>query len=163
MDERRENDVRTNTSDVVVELARDRIRASDIEANAQASISIVDVMLPYGQGNQVTIPHVNLSVSGYEPDSLRSSNMRTPSMRAQEVSTIPQLDGPGFLPMRHPIGRQMHGVSRSVEQDSSQGGTYVQRASVPRRREYPGGDGNNDGSGRPYRDWRSPERGRYLN
>ena len=61
------------------------------------------------------IPHVNHSISRYEPDSLRTSNMRIPSMRAQEVSTIPQLDGPGSLPMRHPIGRWMHGVSRSVE------------------------------------------------
>ena len=115
MDERRVNDVGTNTSDVVVEPARDRIRASNMEANAQASIPIVDVMLPSGQGDHVTIPHVNLSISGYEPDSLRTSNMRTPSMRAQEVSTIPQLDGPGSLPMRDPTGRQMHGVSRSVE------------------------------------------------
>ena len=41
--------------------------------------------------------------------------MRTPSMRAQKVSTNPQLDGLGSLPMRDPIGRWMHGVSRSVE------------------------------------------------
>ena len=88
--------------------------------------------------------------------------MRTPSIRAQKVSTISQLDGPESLPMRDPIGRWMHGVSRSVEQDSSQVGTYVQRASAPRRRKYPGGDGDNDGSRRPYRDWRPPER-RYPN
>ena len=92
-----------------------------------------------------------------------TSSMRSPSMQAQEVSVIPQLDGPGSLPMRDPIGRQMHGVSRSVEQDSSQGGTYVQRASTTRRREYPGGDGDNDGSRRPHRDWRPPDRGRYPN
>ena len=48
MDERRVNDVRTNTSDVVVESARDRIRTSNMEANAQASIPIVNVMLPSG-------------------------------------------------------------------------------------------------------------------
>ena len=48
MDERRVNDVGTNTSDVVVESARDRIRMSNMEANAQASIPIVDVMLPSG-------------------------------------------------------------------------------------------------------------------
>ena len=48
MDKRRVNDVRTNTSDVVVESARDRIRTSNMEANAQASIPIVDVMLPSG-------------------------------------------------------------------------------------------------------------------
>ena len=48
MDERRMNDIGTNTSDVVVELARDRIRTSTIEANAQTSIPIVDVMIPSG-------------------------------------------------------------------------------------------------------------------
>ena len=47
-DERRVNDVGTNTSDVVVEPARDRVRASNMEANAQASIPIADVMLPSG-------------------------------------------------------------------------------------------------------------------
>ena len=61
------------------------------------------------------IPHVILSISGYQLASLRTSNMRTPSMRAQEVSTIPQLDRPGSLPMRDSIGRRMLGVSRSVE------------------------------------------------
>ena len=60
-------------------------------------------------------------------------------MQAQKVSAIPQGGWTWSLPMRDPIGRQMHGVSRSVEWDSSQGGTYVQRASTTRRREYPGG------------------------
>ena len=63
-----------------------------MEANAQASIPIVDLLLPSGQGNYVTIPHVNLSISGYELDSLRTSSMRSPSMQAQEVSAIPQVD-----------------------------------------------------------------------
>ena len=69
------------------------------------------------------IPHVNLSISGYEPASLRTSSMRSQSMQAQEVSAIPQVDGPVSLLMRDPIGRWMHEVSRPVEQDSSQGGT----------------------------------------
>ena len=85
MDERRVNDIGTNTSDVVVESVRDRIRTSNMETNAQASIPIVDVMLPSGHGDHVRIPHVNLSISGYEPDSLRTSSMRSPHMRAQEV------------------------------------------------------------------------------
>ena len=41
-------DIGTNSSDMVVESARDRIRASNMEANAQASIPIADVMLPSG-------------------------------------------------------------------------------------------------------------------
>ena len=84
-------------------------------------------------------------------------------MWAQEVSAIPQMDGPGSLPMRDHIERCMNGIPRLVEQNSSQGGTYVQRAPITRRREYPGGDSDNDGPRRPHRDWRPPDRGRYSN
>ena len=115
MGERRVNDIGTNTSDVVVELTRDRTRTSNIEANAQTTIPIVDVLLPSGQGDHVMIPHVNLSISAYEPDSLRTSSIRSPSMWAQEVSAIQQVDGPGSLPMRNPIERQMNGIPRLVE------------------------------------------------
>ena len=104
--ERRMNDMGTNTSDVVIEPTRSELRTSSMEANAQTSIPIVEVLLHSGLGNHVTIPHVNLSISGYEPDSLRTSGMRSPSRRAQEVSAIPQLDGPRSLPMRdHTRGR----------------------------------------------------------
>ena len=48
MGERRVNDIGTNTSDVVVELTRDRTRTLNIEASAQISIPIVDVLLPSG-------------------------------------------------------------------------------------------------------------------
>ena len=48
MDERRANDVGTNTSDVVVESTRDRTITSNMEANAQNSIPIMDVLLPSG-------------------------------------------------------------------------------------------------------------------
>ena len=34
---------------------------------------------------------------------------------------------------------------------------------MPRRRKYPGGDNDEDGSGMLHRDWRPPERGRYPN
>ena len=95
------------------------------------------------------IPHVNLSISGYETDSLRTSSMGSPSMWAQEVSAIPQVDGPRSLPMRDPIERWMNEITRLVEQDSSQGGTYVQRAPIIRR-EYPGGDSDNDCPRRPH-------------
>ena len=115
IDERRMNDVGTNTSDVVVEPNRDRLRTSTMEANAQTSIAIVDVMLPSGSGDHLTMPHVNLSISGYEPDSLRISHMRSPSMQAQEISIMPQLDGLGSLPMRDPIGRRTHEISRPAE------------------------------------------------
>ena len=138
-------DIGTNTSDVVVESTRKRTRISNIEANAQTSIPIVDVLLPSSLGDHVMIPHVNLSISGYEPDSLRTSGMRSPSMQAQEVSAIPKLDGPISLPMRDPAGGQMDGFSGWVEWDPSQGGTYVQRAPTTRRREYLGGDSDSNG------------------
>ena len=93
-----------NTLDMVVEPAGDSLRTSTVDANAQTSIPIVDVMLPSGRGDHLVIPHVNLSISGYEPDSLRTSNMRSPSMWAQEISIMPKFDGPGSLPMRDPIG-----------------------------------------------------------
>ena len=130
MGERRVNDVRTNTSDVVVELTRDRTGTSNVEANAQISIPIVDVLLPSCQRDHSMISQVNLSISGYEPDSLRTSSMRSPSRQAQEVSAIPQVDGPGSLPMRDHIERWMNGIPRPVEQDSSQGGFYEQRAPI---------------------------------
>ena len=49
-------------------------------------IPIVDVMLPSGGRDQLAIPQVNLSIFGYEPDSLRNSHIRSPSMRSQEIS-----------------------------------------------------------------------------
>ena len=100
IDERRMNDVWTNTSDVVVEPNRDRLRTSTMEANAQTSIPIVNIMLPSGRGDHLMIALVNLSILGYEPDLLRTSHMRSPSMRAQEISIMPHLDGLGSLPMR---------------------------------------------------------------
>ena len=98
--ERRMVDMETNTSDVVIEPTGNGQRLSHMEANAQPSVPIVDVLLPSGLGDHIPMPQVNLSISGYEPDLLRTSGLRPPSMRTQEVSTIPQLDGPGSLPMR---------------------------------------------------------------
>ena len=89
-----------NTSNVAIEPTRSGLKPSNKEANAQTSIPIVDVLLPSGPADHITIPHVNLSISGYDPDPQRTSGMRSPSMRTQEVSTIPQLDGPGSLPVR---------------------------------------------------------------
>ena len=105
------NNVGTNTLDVVVEPNRNRLRTSTMEANAQTSIPIVDITLPSGGGSFNNTP-VNLSISGYEPDSLRNSHMRSPSMRAQEISIMPQLDGPASLPMRDPIEKKNTGNSQ---------------------------------------------------
>ena len=121
-----------------------------MEANAQTSMPIVDVLLPSGLWDHVTIPHVNLSIYCCEPDSLRTSGMRSPSMRAQEVSAIPQLDGPISLPMRNHTRERVGGFSSQVGQDSSQGGTYMWRTSPTRKREYSGGDRDSNGYRRPH-------------
>ena len=106
-------DMGTNTLDVEVRPHRGRVRTSTMDAYAQTSIPIVDVMLPSGRGDHLAIPQVNLSILGYEPDSLRNSHGRSPSMWAQEIS-MPQLDGPASLPMRDLIGRRIQEASRLV-------------------------------------------------
>ena len=104
---RRMIDMGTNTLDIEVRPHRDGARNLTMDANAQASLPIVDVMLPSGGGDQLAIPQINLSILGYEPDSLRDSYIRSPSTRAQEISIMPQLDGPASLPRRDPIGRRV--------------------------------------------------------
>ena len=132
MDERRTNKVRTNTSDVVVEPARDRLRTLTMEANAQTSIPIVDVMLPSGQGDHLMIPQVNLSISGYEPDLLGASNVRSPSRQTQEISIMPQLDGPRSLLKEIPIWKEL---------------PLPEEINTERK-------SDNDDSRRPHRNWR---------
>ena len=112
--ERRMIDMGTNTSDVEVRPHRDGVRTLTMDANAQTSIPIVDVMLPSSGGDHLAIPQVNLSISEYEPDSLRNSHGRSPSRWAQEISIMPQLDGLASLPLRDPIGRRVWEDSRLV-------------------------------------------------
>ena len=88
---------------------------------------------------------------------------RSPSMRTHEILAIPQLDRPRSLPRREPDRGQINENPGLVELGSSQRGTYVQGASMSRRREYPGGDSHDDNYRRPHRNWRPPERGRYPN
>ena len=42
--------------------------------------------------------------------------MRSLSGWTQEISVMPQLDGPRSLPMREPIGRRAHKISGSAIQ-----------------------------------------------
>ena len=123
----------------------------------------MDVLLPSGLGDHITIPHVNLSILDYEPDSLRTSSIRSPPVGAQEVSVIPQLDGPGSLPIKDDTRGRMGRFLDQVEPDPSQGGTYVQRASTIRRREYPGEDSDSDDYRRLHRDQRPPDREGHPN
>ena len=93
----------TNTLDIEVRPHRDGPRTLTMDPNTPSSIPIVDVMLPSSGGDHLAIPQVNLSISGYEPESMRNSQGRSPSRWAQEILTIPQLDGPASLPIRDPI------------------------------------------------------------
>ena len=87
-----------NTSDVVIEPAVGILRTLHIEATTQTSIPTVEVLIPPGIGDNASIPHVSLSILGYEPDPVRTSAIRSPPVRARDVSMIPQLDGSGPFP-----------------------------------------------------------------
>ena len=151
-------DIGTNTLDVEVRPHGDGTRTSTLDANAQASLPIVDVMLPSVRGNHLQIPQINLSISGYEPDSLRDSHIRFLSMWAQEILIMLQLDEPTPLPIRDPFGRRIQEDPRPY----SHRVTYLQGTSTSRRRKYSGGSDVNDYR-RSYRDRRPPERRRYPN
>ena len=128
-------DMGTNTSDVEVRPQRDGTRVMTSDDSAQASFPLVNIILPTGVNEQVPMPHINLSILGYEPESLRSSHMRTQDTGIQENSTIAQLDGPVSIPTRG--RRRLLEDIRVMEQEYYQGGTYLQGASASRRREYP--------------------------
>ena len=96
-------DMGTNTLDIEVRPHTDGAGAITSDVNTQLSLPIVDVMLPSGRGDHLAITQINLSISGYDPNSLRDSQIRPPAMRTQEMSVILQLDGPVSLPMRDPI------------------------------------------------------------
>ena len=119
----------TNTSDIEVKPHRDGARASTLDANTQPSLPFVDVMLPSGGGDQLALTHINLSILGYEPNSLRDSHTRCPATRAQEILIVPQLVVSISLPTKDPIGRVWED-SRFEEQKYSKGGTYIKGASI---------------------------------
>ena len=103
----------TNTSDIEARPQRDGTRVTDPDDNVQVSCPLVNVILPTGMNEQMPMPHVNLSISRYEPESLRGSHVRTHDTGIQE--TIPQLDGPISAPPR--IRRRMSENAR-IEQKS---------------------------------------------
>ena len=77
---------------------RDGIRVIDSDDNAQVSCPHVNVILPTGMNEQVPMPCINLSISRYDPESLRGSHTRTQDTGMKE--TIPQLNGPVSIPSR---------------------------------------------------------------
>ena len=123
-------DMGTNTSDIEVRPHRDGARAVTLDANAQASLPIVDVMTPTGGEDQVALPQINLSILGYGPNSLRDSQVGTSAMRAQEISILLQVDGPVSVLARDPTRGRVSENTRFVGWEYSQGGTYIQGASI---------------------------------
>ena len=84
-------DMGTHTSDIEVRPQRDGIRVINSDNDAHASCPLVDVTSPTGVSEQVPVPHINLSISGYDPNLLRGSHTRIHDTGIQE--SIPQLDG----------------------------------------------------------------------
>ena len=93
-------DMGTNTSDIEVRPQRDGTRVMTSDDSTQASFPLVNIILPTGMSEQMPMPLINLSISGYEPESLRDSHIRTDHRGIQENSTISQLDGPVSIPTR---------------------------------------------------------------
>ena len=58
-------DMGTNTSDVEVRLQREGTRVMTSDNGDQASFPLVDVVLLTGVNEQMPMPHINLSISGY--------------------------------------------------------------------------------------------------
>ena len=123
-------DMGTNTSDVEVRPHRDGARVLTLNANGHAPLPIVDVMIPSGGGDPMTIPQINLSILGYGPSSLRDSHVGTPAMGAQEISILPQLDGPVSVLARGPTGGRVSENTRFTRQEYTKRGGYIQGAST---------------------------------
>ena len=86
-------DMGTNTSDIEVRSQRDGARVIDSDDdNVQVSCPHVDVILPRGMNEQTPMPHINLSISRYDPELSRGSHTRSHDTGMQKI--IPQLDGP---------------------------------------------------------------------
>ena len=58
-------DMGTNTSDVEARPHSDGTRVVTSDANIQTPLLIVDVMIPTGGEDQIALPQINLSISGY--------------------------------------------------------------------------------------------------
>ena len=78
----------TNTSDLVIDQAAGILRTSHPEATTQTSIPTVEVLIPPGIGDNASIPHVCLSILGYEPDSFRHKNTTCKGSRGFNNTSI---------------------------------------------------------------------------
>ena len=151
-------DMGTNTSDAEARPHIDGTRAVTSDANIQTPLLIVDIMILTSREDQIALPQINLSISGYRPNSLRDSQLGTSDVRVQEVSVLLQVGGLVSTPTRGNVRGRISESARIMEREYSQDGMYLPGTSVSCRREYLG-DSSNDN--RSYRGQRPPERGRY--
>ena len=63
-------DMGTSTSDVEARLHIDGTRVVTSDANIQTPPPIVNIMIPTGGEDPIALPQINLSISGYGPNSL---------------------------------------------------------------------------------------------
>ena len=56
----------TNTSDIEVRSQREGTRVIDSDDDTQISCLHVNVILPTGMNDQVSMPHINLLISKYD-------------------------------------------------------------------------------------------------
>ena len=139
-----------NTPAVVMDSMIGILRIQQVGATTQTSAPPSKTTIPPRIADNIAIPYVNLLTSGYEPVSLRSSGMSSPPATTHEASIIPHLDGPRSLPTVNPTQERMGRLPDQMGQDPSQGGTYVWKTPVNKRREYPEEGGNGDEYRRPH-------------
>ena len=66
-----------NISNVVMDPAIATLGLQHVETNTQTVVPPSEVIIPPRFGDNISMPHVSLSISGYEPDPWRSSGMRS--------------------------------------------------------------------------------------
>ena len=96
-----------------------------MDSTIQIPLLIVNVMIPTSREDQIALPQINLSISGYGPNSLRDSQLGSSDMRAQEISILPQVDGLVSTPTREYARGRISESARIMEWEYSQGGTYI--------------------------------------
>ena len=87
-------------------------------------------MIPTGGEDQIALPQINLSISGYGPNSLKDSQLVSSDVRAQEISILPQVDGLVSAPTREYTRGRILESARIMEWEYSQGGIYIRGAPI---------------------------------
>ena len=117
--------IRPDTPAMVMDSAIGILKIQQVGVITQTSVPPNESIIPPRIPNNITISHVSLSESGYEPVALRSSGMGSPPASTQETSILPRLHGPRSLPPVNPTQERMGRLSDQMRQDPSQVSTYI--------------------------------------